>query len=152
MEMERVPAAGYKIVGLPVVGFQRAFAEDVDFFWVGAKRTERQAKWLLNLSPMLLMVLSGFMSSPILKAAVRKGVPAVLQEQNSYARWPTKLLAAKVKRSSRPSEYGARRLIKLFPPEIHPEKPFETIADKTEAFKYFNLNPDKAGHCWLVEV
>jgi len=96
MEMERVPAAGYRIVGLPVSGFDR-------------KRLWRNVRTLLNLwksmrrarrivrdfQPDVAVGVGGYASGPLLRAAASMGVPIVVQEQNSYAGVTNKLLAAK---------------------------------------------------------
>jgi UDP-N-acetylglucosamine--N-acetylmuramyl-(pentapeptide) pyrophosphoryl-undecaprenol N-acetylglucosamine transferase len=99
MEMERVPAAGYQIVGLPVMGFPRKPSFKMISFVLKLFRSMRMAaKVIRDFRPDAAIGVGGFASGPVLKAAVRKGVPAVLQEQNSYAGVTNKLLASKVKK------------------------------------------------------
>ena len=99
MEMERVPAAGYPIEGLPVSGFDR-------------KNMFRNIKVLVNLyrsivlareiierfKPDVVIGVGGYASGPTLRAASAFGVPTLIQEQNSYAGVTNKLLAKKAKR------------------------------------------------------
>lgn len=96
MEMERVPAAGYDIVGLPVAGFDRKR------LWRNAGvlfklwRSMRKAKRVLrDFAPDICVGVGGYASGPVLKAAQKRGIPTLIQEQNSYAGVTNKLLAAK---------------------------------------------------------
>ena len=96
MEMERVPAAGYKIIGLPVAGFDRRRLWRN--FAVVAKliRSMRRASRIIKeFKPDIAIGVGGYASGPMLKAAQKKGIPTLLQEQNSYAGVTNKLLAAK---------------------------------------------------------
>lgn len=97
MEMDRIPAAGYKIIGLPVIGFPRKLSlKMVEFFIKLFKSMFLANKIIKDFKPDVVVGVGGFASGPILKAAVRKGVPAILQEQNSYAGLTNKILASKV--------------------------------------------------------
>ena len=96
MEMEKVPAAGYNIIGLPVSGFDRKH------LWRNFKVLSRLfksmglAKKILNdFKPDIAIGVGGYASGPMLKAAQKMGIPTLLQEQNSYAGVTNKLLAAK---------------------------------------------------------
>lgn len=94
MEMERVPAAGYEIVGLPVAGFDRKRLWRN--FKVVAKlmKSMRIARKVLrDFRPDIAVGVGGYASGPMLKAAQKAGVPTLLQEQNSYAGVTNKLLA-----------------------------------------------------------
>lgn len=98
MEMERVPAAGYKIIGLPVAGFDRKR------LWRNVKvlmklwQSMRIAKKVLKeFKPDACVGVGGYASGPMLKEAQKKGIPTLLQEQNSYAGVTNKLLAKKAK-------------------------------------------------------
>lgn len=96
MEMERVPKAGYNIEGLPVAGFNRR--QPWKNFAVILKliRSLRKARKLVaDFRPDIAVGVGGYASGPTLKAAQRKGVPTLLQEQNSYAGVTNKLLAKK---------------------------------------------------------
>ena len=98
MEMERVPKAGYKIVGLPVMGFDRKK------LWLNFKviaklySSMRKARRIVrDFKPDIAVGVGGYASGPTLKAAQRFGVPTLLQEQNSYAGVTNKMLSKKAK-------------------------------------------------------
>jgi UDP-N-acetylglucosamine--N-acetylmuramyl-(pentapeptide) pyrophosphoryl-undecaprenol N-acetylglucosamine transferase len=94
MEMERVPAAGYKIVGLPVRGFDRKnlfknvkVLFDLLISMIKARNVIRQFK------PHIVIGVGGYASGPTLRVASLLGIPTLIQEQNSYAGVTNKLLA-----------------------------------------------------------
>jgi len=94
MEMEKVPAAGYNIIGLPVSGFDRKH------LWRNVKVLARlfnsmnHARSIVkDFKPAIAIGVGGYASGPTLKAAQKLGVPTLLQEQNSYAGVTNKLLA-----------------------------------------------------------
>ncbi len=96
MEMERVPAAGYKIVGLPVAGFDRKnllknFSVLIKLF----RSMQKARKIIDDFKPAIAVGVGGYASGPTLRAAAAKGVPTLLQEQNSYAGVTNKMLARK---------------------------------------------------------
>ncbi len=96
MEMEKVPAAGYNIIGLPVSGFDRKHL--LRNFKVMARllKSMRLAKNILkDFKPAIAIGVGGYASGPMLKEAQKQGIPTLLQEQNSYAGVTNKLLAAK---------------------------------------------------------
>lgn len=98
MEMERVPAAGYKIVGLPVAGFDRRRLWRNFGVAVKLWRSLRMARRILaDFRPDIAVGVGGYASGPMLKAAQRKGIPTLLQEQNQYAGVTNKLLGAKAR-------------------------------------------------------
>lgn len=147
MEMERVPAAGYPIVGLPVVGFPRKLSlKMLTFFWSLFRSMQKANKIIADFKPDVAIGVGGFASGPVLKAAVRKGVPAVLQEQNSYAGVTNKLLSARVKKIC----VAYPNMEKYFPAEkiVFTGNPIRKnligdIVDKQEAYQYFKLVPEK---------
>ena len=99
MEMEKVPAAGYKIIGLQVSGFDRKRLWRN--FGVGIRLLKSMGKAraiLKDFKPDIAIGVGGYASGPMLKAAQKKGVPTLLQEQNSYAGVTNKLLAAKAQK------------------------------------------------------
>jgi UDP-N-acetylglucosamine--N-acetylmuramyl-(pentapeptide) pyrophosphoryl-undecaprenol N-acetylglucosamine transferase len=96
MEMERVPAAGYRIIGLPVVGFNRKnLLKNVSVLFKLLKSVRAANKIIADFRPDIAVGVGGYASGPILKAASSKGVPTLLQEQNSYAGVTNKMLAEK---------------------------------------------------------
>lgn len=96
MEMERVPAAGYKIIGLPVAGFDRK--NMLKNIVVAAKlfKSMKKARAIIkDFKPDIAIGVGGYASGPVLKAASAKGIPTLIQEQNSYAGVTNKMLARK---------------------------------------------------------
>lgn len=99
MEMQRVPAAGYKIIGLPVAGFNRKHLWRNFGVLIKLWHSIRKARKIVaDFKPDIAIGVGGYASGPTLKAAQRAGVPTVLQEQNSYAGVTNKLLARKARR------------------------------------------------------
>ena len=147
MEMERVPAAGYRIVGLPVVGFPRKPSlKMLSFFWKLFQSMRLAKKVIADFKPDVAIGVGGFASGPVLKAAVRKGVPAVLQEQNSYAGVTNKLLSSKVNKIC----VAYPNMERYFPAEkiVVTGNPIrknliEGIVNKAEAYEYFKLDAEK---------
>ncbi len=99
MEMERVPAAGYRIVGLPVRGFYRPLYHPKNFGVVlDLLKSQRLArKTLREFHPDVVVGVGGYASGPTLNMAYKMGIPCVVQEQNSYAGVTNKLLAQKAR-------------------------------------------------------
>ena len=96
MEMEKVPAAGYNIVGLPVSGFDRShLLRNFKVLYRLFKSMKLAKKILKDFKPAIAIGVGGYASGPMLKEAQKQGIPTLLQEQNSYAGVTNKLLAAK---------------------------------------------------------
>ncbi len=100
MEMEKVPAAGYKIVGLPIAGLQRKLTPanivknlQLPFRMIKSRRKVKNI--LAEFKPDIVVGVGGFASEPTLKAATSCGFRTLLQEQNSYAGLTNKMLARK---------------------------------------------------------
>jgi UDP-N-acetylglucosamine--N-acetylmuramyl-(pentapeptide) pyrophosphoryl-undecaprenol N-acetylglucosamine transferase len=99
LEMEKVPEAGYSIEGLPVAGFQRRLTlKNITFFYKLFVSMIRSRRIIRNFSPDLAIGVGGYASGPILKAAARKRIPIMIQEQNSYAGVTNRLLARSARR------------------------------------------------------
>ena len=100
MEMQRVPAAGYEIVGLPVRGLIRPLWSPknigvmIDFF----KSRQKVKNVIKEFRPNVAVGVGGFASAPTLNAAHAMGVPCLIQEQNSYAGVTNKSLAKKAQK------------------------------------------------------
>jgi UDP-N-acetylglucosamine--N-acetylmuramyl-(pentapeptide) pyrophosphoryl-undecaprenol N-acetylglucosamine transferase len=97
MEMEKVPAAGYKIEGLNISGIQRKLTLKnllVPFKIIAS--TIKANKILKNFKPDIVIGTGGFASGPMLRAAAKKGIPTVIQEQNSFPGLTNKILAKRV--------------------------------------------------------
>ena len=96
MEMEKVPAAGYQIKGLPVVGFQRKLSAKNLAFPFKLLQSMRLAKRIVkNFKPNIVIGVGGYASGPVLKVAQQMKIPTLIQEQNSYAGVTNRLLAKK---------------------------------------------------------
>ncbi len=147
MEMDRVPAAGYPIEGLPVRGFDRKnmlknIGVLMDFF----KSTRKAQQIIKKFKPDIAIGVGGYASAPTLKAASKFGVPTLLQEQNSYAGVTNKMLASKAEKIC----VAYRGMEKFFPSEKivltgNPVRQdlFEIQPKAEEAYTFFNFNPNK---------
>ena len=94
MEMQRVPAAGYRIIGLPVAGFDRKHLLKNICVLVKLVRSQLKARKIIkDFKPHAAVGVGGYASGPTLKVAGSMGIPTLLQEQNSYAGVTNKLLA-----------------------------------------------------------
>lgn len=94
MEMQRVPAAGYQIVGLPVSGFDRKnLLKNIAVLWRLMKSRRKARRIIRDFGPHVAVGVGGYASGPTLKEAGAMGIPTLLQEQNSYAGVTNKLLA-----------------------------------------------------------
>lgn len=94
MEMQRVPAAGYKIIGLPVSGFDRKnLLKNIAVLWRLMKSRRKARRIIRDFRPQVAVGVGGYASGPTLKEAANMGIPTLLQEQNSYAGVTNKLLA-----------------------------------------------------------
>lgn len=143
MEMERVPAAGFPIVGLPVAGFHRgeilrnlAFLPKLAASMLKAFRVVRKFK------PDCVIGVGGYASGPVLKVAAQLGIPTVLQEQNSYAGVTNRLLGKKADKIC----VAYRNMERFFPPKKivftgNPvRKGLENLdGRRTEALQFFGL-------------
>ncbi|MCH5325583.1 MAG: undecaprenyldiphospho-muramoylpentapeptide beta-N-acetylglucosaminyltransferase [Duncaniella sp.] len=96
MEMERVPAAGYNIEGLPVAGFDRKrLWRNIPVVWRLMRSLVKARRIVKEFSPDIAIGVGGYASGPVLKEAQRRGIPTLVQEQNSYPGVTNKLLARK---------------------------------------------------------
>lgn len=94
MEMQRVPAAGYPIVGLPVAGFDRKrLWRNFRTLWLLMKSMRLARRTVREFKPDIAIGVGGYCSGPTLKAAQKLGVPTLIQEQNGYPGVTNKLLA-----------------------------------------------------------
>lgn len=99
MEMEKVPAAGYRIEGLDIAGIQRRLTRrNLSFPFKVVKSLARARQIVKSFKPDAAVGVGGYASGPVLFVAARRGVPTVLQEQNSYAGKTNKWLSQRAKR------------------------------------------------------
>ena len=98
MEMQRVPDAGYEIVGLPIAGFNRKnMLKNIKVLWLILKSQRMAKKIIKKFAPHAVVGVGGYASGPTLKMAAAMNIPTLIQEQNSYAGVTNKILAKKAK-------------------------------------------------------
>ena len=147
MEMERVPVAGYKITGLPVTGFPRKPGIKMVTFFVRLVKSNRLAKKIINqFKPQIAIGVGGFASGPLLRAAAKKGIPTLIQEQNSYAGITNKLLGKKanticVAYENMERYFPAEKIVLTGNPVR--ESLLTQENNEQEALKYFGLKPGR---------
>ena len=147
IEMEKVPEAGYKIVGLPVAGFQRRLTfKNFSFFTKLFKSIKKAGEIIEQFQPNFAVGVGGYASGPLLYKAGKKNIPYIIQEQNSYAGVTNKLLAKKAKKIC----VAYEGLEKFFQKEkiIITGNPVRQnlllpSVDKAEAYRFFGLQPTK---------
>lgn len=101
MEMEKVPAAGYRIVGLPIAGLQRKLSlhnivNNIKLPFKLAESQKRAATIIEEFNPDVAIGVGGYASAPMLREAAKLHIPTLIQEQNSYAGLTNKMLSKKV--------------------------------------------------------
>ena len=145
MEMEKVPAAGYDIVGLPVAGFQRKISLQVfSFFGKLAKSMWKARKVVKSFKPDAAVGVGGYASGPVLRVAASRGVPTLLQEQNSFAGVTNKILAQNAARICVAYD-GMERFFeesKIVLTGNPVRQDLLKPVDKNEAYAYFGLKPE----------
>ena len=100
MEMDKVPSAGYKIIGLPIVGLQRQLnfrniVNDLKAPFKVLQSIHKAGKIIKDFRPDIAIGVGGYASAPLLWAAERQGVPTLIQEQNGFAGLTNKILGKK---------------------------------------------------------
>lgn len=101
MEMEKVPAAGYKIIGLPITGLQRQLTvkniiNDLSVPFRVLYSIRKAKKVIKEFKPQIAIGVGGYASAPLLMAATKMGIPSLIQEQNGFAGLTNKKLGDKV--------------------------------------------------------
>ena len=147
MEMEKVPAAGYKIIGLWISGLQRKLTlANLSFPFKVISSLLKARKILNDFKPDVVIGTGGYASGPMLRAASSKGIPTLIQEQNSYAGITNKILSKKVNKIC----VAYEGMDKFFPKEkiILTGNPVRQDIQnievkKEEALKFFNLDATK---------
>ncbi|MBQ6878591.1 MAG: undecaprenyldiphospho-muramoylpentapeptide beta-N-acetylglucosaminyltransferase [Bacteroidales bacterium] len=154
MEMEKVPAAGYEIVGLPVAGLQRKLTLSNLALPFKVIRSVRMAKKLIReFKPDVAVGVGGYASAPLLWAASRLGVPTLIQEQNGFAGLTNKILGKKaesicVEYEGMERFFPADRIILSGNP-IRKEIVPATEEMKKEALEFYSLDPSRR-HLFIV--
>jgi UDP-N-acetylglucosamine--N-acetylmuramyl-(pentapeptide) pyrophosphoryl-undecaprenol N-acetylglucosamine transferase len=148
MEMEKVPKAGFRIIGLPIVGINRQHMWKNLLFPIKLLRSLSKAFAILNeFKPDLAIGVGGYASGPMLMAAYVKGIPFVIQEQNSFAGITNKLLSKKAQHIF----VAYPGMEKFFPKEKimllgNPVRKdlIESKSKRVKAAKFFGLDPEKS--------
>ncbi len=147
MEMQKVPAAGYPIEALWISGLQRKLTIRNLFFPLKVLLSLMKAKKIIKrFKPDIVVGVGGYASGPTLRVTSNRGIPTVIQEQNSFPGITNKLLAKKVKRIC----VAYEGMEKFFPKEKiiltgNPvrQEVIETTGKKRDALALFGLEPDK---------
>ena len=147
MEMQRVPAAGYEIKGLPICGFDRKHPLRNIAVLFKIWKSQRMAKKIIrDFRPMAAVGVGGYASGPTLNMCAAKHIPCLIQEQNSYAGVTNRLLAKKAEKICVAYEHMDR----FFPADkiILTGNPvrqnlIETTLSREEAIERFGLDPAK---------
>ena len=158
MEMEKVPAAGYEIVGLPMAGLQRQLN------WEGLKhnvrvpgkllRSIRKAGRVLDeFKPDIAIGVGGYASAPLLWQAERRKIPTLIQEQNGFAGLTNKILGKRagcicVAYEGMEKFFPAEKIVFSGNP-IRPEIHAYTAADRAEGLKFYGLSEGRR-HLFIV--
>ena len=159
MEMEKVPAAGYKIVGLPIVGMQRQLnikniVNDIQVPFRVLKSVSMAKKLIREFKPDIVIGVGGYASGPLLWAATGMKVPALIQEQNGFAGVTNKLLGKRVQKICVAYEgmekfFPADRIVMSGNPIRKEVSTPPTTEMKAEAMEYYKLDPAKK-HLFIV--
>jgi UDP-N-acetylglucosamine--N-acetylmuramyl-(pentapeptide) pyrophosphoryl-undecaprenol N-acetylglucosamine transferase len=143
MEMEKVPVAGYRIIGLPVAGISRKnIFRNFSVFIRLVKSLRLSKKAIKEFKPDAVVGVGGYASGPVLRQAGKMGIPVLIQEQNSSAGVTNKLLAKEasaicVAWDGMEKYFPADKIIKTGNPV---RQNFDYLANqRTEALKFFNL-------------
>lgn len=147
MEMQRVPAAGYNIEGLPICGFDRKnLLKNFIVLYKIAKSQWKARRIIKRFKPHVAVGVGGFASGPTLKVAGMMGIPTLIQEQNSYAGVTNKLLA----KSAQKICVAYQGMEKFFNKEKivltgNPVRQslLQATISQVEAVRSFGLDPDK---------
>ena len=147
MEMQRVPAAGYEIKGLPICGFDRKnMLRNVIVLYRIWKSQRMARKIIKEFKPMAAVGVGGYASGPTLNQCASMGIPCLIQEQNSYAGVTNKLLAKKAKCICVAYEgmdrfFPADKIVITGNPVR--QSLIENSISREDAIKSFGLDPEK---------
>ncbi|MBQ8154643.1 MAG: undecaprenyldiphospho-muramoylpentapeptide beta-N-acetylglucosaminyltransferase [Prevotella sp.] len=147
MEMQRVPAAGYEIKGLPICGFDRKnLFKNISVLFKIWKSQQMAKKIIKDFQPQVAVGVGGYASGPTLNKAASMGIPCLIQEQNSYAGVTNKLLAKKAEKicvayNGMERFFPADKIIKTGNPVR--QSLLETTISREDAIRSFGLDPNK---------
>jgi len=147
MEMQRVPAAGYEIKGLPICGFDRKnLFKNISVLFKIWKSQQMAKKIIKDFQPQVAVGVGGYASGPTLNKAASMGIPCLIQEKNSYAGVTNKLLAKKAEKicvayDGMERFFPADKIIKTGNPVR--QSLLETTISREDAIRSFGLDPNK---------
>ena len=147
MEMQKVPQAGYKIIGLWIAGIQRKLTLDNSLFPVKLITSLLKSRTIIgDFKPNVVIGTGGFASGPLLRVAAIAGIPTLIQEQNSYPGITNKWLSRKANKIC----VAYENLEQFFPKNkiVMTGNPvrqdlIDIKGKRKEAREYFNLSEDK---------
>lgn len=152
MEMEKVPAAGYKIIGLPIVGLQRQLnvrniINDLKAPFKVLASIRKAGRIIREFHPDIAIGVGGYASAPLLWAAERHGIPTLIQEQNGFAGLTNKILGKKagcicVAYENMDRFFPADKIVMSGNP-IRKEIVPATEQMREEGFEYYHLDPSR---------
>ena len=154
MEMDKVPAAGYQIKGLPVAGLQRKLTlSNLALPFKVIKSISMAKKILREFQPDIAIGVGGYASAPLLWAAGRLGIPTLIQEQNGFAGLTNKIVGKNARKICVAYEnmerfFPADRIVLTGNP-IRKEIVPATEQMKAEAMEFYGLDPEKK-HIFIV--
>lgn len=146
MEMEKVPAAGYRIIGLPVAGFQRKLTfKNVTFFFKLIASLLKARKVINQFKPDAVVGVGGYASGPVLRQATNSGIPCLIQEQNSFPGVTNRILSGKVSKicvaySGMERFFPASKIVFTGNPV---RQDLLNPVDREEAARFFGLDASK---------
>lgn len=147
MEMQRVPDAGYRIIGLPVAGFDRKHLWKNVSVLIKLLRSQQLARRIVReFRPQVAVGVGGYASGPMLKVCAMAGIPTLIQEQNSYAGVTNKLLAKQAAKicvayDGMERFFPAEKLILTGNPVR--QALVDSRITREQAAEHFGLNPQK---------
>lgn len=147
MEMEKVPASGYRIIGLPVSGFYRKIClRNIGVLFRLFRSLTLASAIIRDFHPDVVVGVGGYASGPVLRKAGKMGIPTLIQEQNSYAGITNRLLAKKasvicVAWDGMEKYFPAHKIIKTGNPVRHNYEDMDNLKD--EALEFFGLRKGK---------
>lgn len=147
MEMEKVPAAGYPIEGLWISGLQRKITlKNLSFPFKVLSSLMKAKKIISNFNPDVVIGVGGYASGPTLRAATKKKIPSIIQEQNSFPGITNKLLAKDVSKicvayDGMEKFFPANKIVKTGNPVR--QNVIDINGKSGTAYKFFNLDENK---------
>lgn len=146
MEMDKIPEAGYRIIGLPVAGLYRSLTLKNFKVLIKLFKSLKMAKRVIKeFNPDVVVGVGGYASGPVLRQAGKMGIPTIIQEQNSYAGITNKLLAKKasaicVAYDGMEKYFPAEKIIKTGNPVRNNFDNLKSLGD--EALSFFKLKKE----------